>query len=232
MGLRKKRHALAPLQPDIAVLQEVSELDVSQDEQHYWIGNNRHKGLGVIGFNGLLVSVHPDYDPRIEFVVPIQVTGPTEFLLFAVWVMYDRALNRIHERPNRWQMLQALEAYEPLLVSRRSIVAGDFNNAVQWDRPRRASNHSVAASKLSDLGLVSVYETSFAADQDQEPYPTLFWRRRQHATYQIDYIWFPRPWLPALRAVQIGDYATWVQSGLSDHVPLTVELDNAIIGRL
>jgi hypothetical protein len=32
-----------------------------------------------------------------------------------------------------------------------------------------------------------------------------------------------------LKTVEIGDYAAWVESGLSDHVPLTLELDDAVI---
>jgi len=232
MGLHKKKYALTLLHADITVLQEVSQTDVSQDEQHCWVGNNRHKGLAINGFNGFRVSLHPAYDPRIEFVVPIEVTGPAEFLLFAVWVMHNRAVNRIRERPNRWQMLQALDTYEALLRSRPSVVAGDFNNAVGWDRPRKASNHGLAATKLTDLGLVSAYHTSVVAEQGQERHPTLFWTRHQDRTYHIDYIWFPRSWLPGLKAVDIGDYPTWVGSGLSDHVPLSVELDDAIVGTM
>ena len=37
-------------------------------------------------------------------------------------------------------------------------------------------------------------------------------------------------WISGLSAVEIGDYSTWVQGGLSDHVPLTVEMDDAVIG--
>ncbi len=230
MALRKKWPALSTLRPDVAILQEVSEVDVSKHAGSCWIGNNRDKGLAVVGLNGFKVRVHPAWDPMIEFVVPIEVTGPVEFLLLAVWVMHNRAVKRLQERPNRWQMLQALEIYEPLLLSRKSVVAGDFNNAVFWDRPRKADNHSLATQKLSDLGLVSAYHTNSAVAQGQEEHPTLYWMRHRDAPYHIDYIWLPQVWISALRAVEIGDYSTWVQGGLSDHVPLTVEIDDAVIG--
>lgn len=229
MALRKKLSALSTLSPDIAVLQEVSELDASQFEEHCWIGNNPNKGLAIVGFNGFQVRVHSAYDRRIEFVVPIEVTGPVELVLLAVWVMYNRAVNRIQERPNRWQMLQALEVYESLLQSQRCVVAGDFNNAVRWDGPRKASNHSLAVQMLGDLGLVSAYHTSLAVNQGQEPQPTLFMMRHKEAPYHIDYIWFPQVWVAGLKAVEVGDYPNWVQAGLSDHVPITVELDDAFI---
>jgi endonuclease/exonuclease/phosphatase family metal-dependent hydrolase len=232
MALRKKQAALATLRSDILILQEVSKADASAHAEYCWVGNKLTKGLAVVGSNGFRVRVHPAHDPRIEFVVPIEVTGPAEFLLLAVWVMHNRAVNRIQESPNRWQMLQALEAYEPLLQSQPCVVAGDFNNAVRWDGPRKASNHSLAVEKLSDFGLVSAYHTRSVASQGNEPDPTLFWMRHRGSPYHIDYIWLPQAWVSGLKAVEVGEFSTWVQSGLSDHVPLTVELDDAVIGRL
>jgi exodeoxyribonuclease-3 len=232
MALRKKQPALAKLRPDISILQEVSKTDASAHAEYCWVGNNPTKGLAVVASNGFQVRVHPAYEPRIEFIVPIEVSGPVEFLLLAVWVMHNRAVTRIQERPNRWQMLQALEAYEPLLRSQRCVVAGDFNNAVRWDGPRKSSNHSSAVEKLSDLGLVSAYHTRSVASQGEEPDPTLFWMRHRDSPYHIDYIWLPKAWVPGLKAVEVGDFSTWVQSGLSDHVPLTIELDDAVIGHV
>jgi exonuclease III len=229
MALRKKRQVFSQLQPDVAVLQEVSEIDVSQEPEHCWIGHNLHKGLGVVGRNGYRVRVHPAHDPRIEFVVPIQVSGPVDFLLLAVWVMHNRAVIRIQEVPNRWQILQALEVYEPLLTSEKCVVAGDFNNAVFWDRPGKASNHANAVEKLGNFGLVSAYHASQAAAQGQEAHPTLFWMRHKDATYHIDYLWLPESWVSGLRTVDVGDYSTWVQTGLSDHVPITVDVDDGVI---
>jgi exodeoxyribonuclease-3 len=232
MALRKKQTALASLRPDISVLQEVSKADASALMESCWVGNNLTKGIAVVGSNGFRVRVHQAYDPRIEFIVPIEVTGPAEFLLLAVWVMHNRAVNRIQENPNRWQMLQALEVYESLLRSQRCVVAGDFNNAVRWDGPRKASNHSLAVEKLSNLGLVSAYHTRSVTSQGKEPDPTLFWMRHRDSPYHIDYIWLPAAWVAGLKAVEVGEFSTWVQSGLSDHVPLTVELSDDVVGRL
>jgi len=231
MALRKKLAAVATLRSDILILQEVGKTDASAHPESCWVGNNLTKGLAVVGSNGFRVRVHQAYDPRIEFIVPIEVTGPAAFLLLAVWVMHNRAVNRIEENPNRWQMLQALEAYESLVRSQRCVVAGDFNNAVRWDGPRKASNHSLAVEKLSNLGLVSAYHTRSVTSQGKEPDPTLFWMRHRDSPYHIDYIWLPQPWVSGIEAVEVGEFSTWVQSGLSDHVPLTVELDDAVIGR-
>lgn len=229
MALRRKWPALLDLRPDVAILQEVSKQDVLQRAEAIWVGNNPHKGLAVLGMNGFHVRVHPSHDPRVEFIVPIEVTGPASFLLLAVWVMHNRAVRRVEERPNRWQMLQALEIYEPLLQSGQCVVSGDFNNAILWDRPGKAHNHELSVNKLTDHGLVSAYHTQLNSSQGKEGHPTLFWMRHRDAPYHIDYIWFPKAWVGGLKGVEIGDYENWVGARLSDHVPLAMELDESAI---
>ncbi len=229
MALDRKLPALSALRPDIAVLQEVSSQDVSRHPESCWIGNNPKKGLGVLGLNGFRVRRHTSWDPNIEFVVPIEVSGPLEFLLVGVWAMHSRAVKRVEERPNRWQLLQALDVYEPLLRSKPCVVAGDFNNALLWDRAGKASNHSAAVQKLQDLGLVSAYHLNRTAEQGREPDATLYWLWRQNSGYHIDYIWLPKAWVPGLNAVELGDYQTWVGGHLSDHVPLSINVEDALI---
>jgi exodeoxyribonuclease-3 len=229
MSLARKLPALMALSPDLAVLPEVSILDIGQHHESCWVGNLPHKGLGALAFNGFQIRRHLSWDDRIEFVLPIEVTGPINFLLIAVWAMHNRAVQRIQERPNRWQVLQALEVYEPLIRSRPTVVAGDFNNALFWDRPGKASNHSLAVERLRSLGLVSAYHASRGVEQGREAHPTLYWMWHEDTGYHIDYVWLPEKWLPALKHVEVGDYPTWVAGHLSDHVPLSVELDDALI---
>lgn len=229
MSLARKGAAVQNLRPDIAVLQEVSSKDIAGFSESCWVGNLKNKGLGAIGLNGFQIRRHAEWNPKIEFVVPIEVSGPVEFLLIAVWAMHGRAVQRIEERPTRWQLLQALDAYAPLIRSRPTVVAGDFNNAVQWDRPGKASNHSLAVEKFQDLGLVSAYHAHRGVEQGHEPEPTLYWTWNQDARYHIDYVWLPKDWLAALRAVEVGDFATWVGGRLSDHVPVLVDIDIGLI---
>ena len=46
-------------------------------------------------------------------------------------------------------------------------------------------------------------------------------RREQHGN---DYAFIPEAWLPRLRGVSVGSKPDWIDSGLSDHVPLAVDL--------
>lgn len=142
--------------------------------------------------------------------------------------MHNRAVQRLAERPNRWQLLQALDVYEPLIRSFPTVIAGDFNNAVLWDRPGKASNHSSVVARLNELGLASAYHTDRQVDQGRELEPTLYWTWHANAGYHIDYVWIPKSWVPAIRSVEVGDYATWVAGRLSDHVPITVDIDQRL----
>ena len=231
MSLSRKLTAFMALQPDVAVVQEVSSADIAAHPQSCWVGNLPNKGLGAFALNDFRIRPHSAWDPRIEFVVPIEVTGPVDFILIAVWAMHGRAVQRIQERPNRWQLLQALDSYEALIRSQPTVVAGDFNNAVQWDKVGKSSNHAVAVDRLESLGLASAYHAYHEVAQGRELDPTLYWTWNRTKTFHIDYIWLPRDWLPAIKRVDVGDHQTWVGGRLSDHVPLSVDIDESLIGR-
>jgi hypothetical protein len=66
-----------------------------------------------------------------------------------------------------------------LLVEQPSIVAGDLNNHVRWDKPGKASNHANAVIASAALGLVSAYHAFHELAQGAERHPTLYWRDRK-----------------------------------------------------
>ena len=107
------------------------------------------------------------------------------------------------------------------------MIAGDFNDNAGWDRGERATNWAATVKRYREVGLVSAYHEYFGEVQGDESTPTLYWqsRRADGPRYHIDYCFIPEGWLPALRSVSVGSYADWVAPGLSDHVPLVVDLD-------
>ncbi len=100
-------------------------------------------------------------------------------------------------------------------------------NNVIWDRPGWRINHRKLVEKLEALGLVSAYHEINGELQGQESQPTLYWRdrKRDGPTYHIDYIFVPRDWVGGVRSFSVGGFDDWVGSGLSDHVPLVMEVD-------
>jgi hypothetical protein len=47
----------------------------------------RARGLAVLSYGDYVCEVHPSYDPRHRWIVPVRVSGPASFLLFAVWTV-------------------------------------------------------------------------------------------------------------------------------------------------
>ena len=124
-------------------------------------------------------------------------------------------------------MEPALTLYCELLDDRSTVVAGDLNNNVFWDVGERGSNFSNVVQAAAALDLVSAYHQPRSVEFGAEPDPTLYWqtRTRDGRSYHIDYCFLPRAWLPYV-TVEVGTFDEWVGSGLSDHVPLVVDVDH------
>ena len=82
------------------------------------------------------------------------MSGRKAFHLLAVWDHNDRkeGLNR---RPG--PLLRALADSSEFCCGNDLVVAGDFNNNPQWDKPDGPNNMSRISEALMQRGLVSLY---------------------------------------------------------------------------
>jgi hypothetical protein len=232
MALDRKFAALRALRPDVAVISECAEPErlaaklplMRLGVDLVWVGRNPHKGLAVLGFKGARVRLLSGHDPGLEFIAPVRVEGPATFTLLAVWAQNVSGGHTRKDQPG--PLIPALARYRDLLTAGPAAVAGDFNNNVFWDRPGWAINHANAVAALESLGLVSAYHAVRGEAQGAERTPTHYWRDRKKdgPTYHIDYIFIPRDWQGRLREMRVGRFAAWCGSGLSDHVPLVVDV--------
>lgn len=231
-----KLDALLKLCPDIAVVPEAGDAEkvgpalASRGIASYeWVGNSPNKGLGVLARAPYRLSPALDLAGDQEWILPLRVTGPVSFTLLAVWAMNHRASNNEPRDNQLRQVDQAIQTHSAKLTQGPVVVAGDFNNAVYWDRPGKPDhrgNFAVTAQLLRDIGLVSAYH--HAGDQElpfgDEP-PTLYWKTQKvdGPGYHIDYCFVPESWTVGL-GVKMGTHGDWVASGLSDHVPLVIDI--------
>lgn len=233
MALHRKFDALLRLNPDVAVISECAQpeqlrargLDLDGVSGPVWIGENRHKGLAVFGFNGYSVYPAEEIGWRLRHIVPVHVDGPLRFNLLAVWAFnMQGGITRKHQiGPLR----RALSRYKTFLTESPAIVAGDLNHNVYWDKPGYRNNHRASVDRLAQMGLVSAYHACTGEAQGSETTPTLYWRDRTRdgPTYHIDYIFLPKLWVSQIREFSVGSFDAWCGSGLSDHVPLLVDID-------
>jgi exodeoxyribonuclease III len=229
-GFHAKAGALASLAPDVAIIGECAEPAVVlgkapgfRPSAALWAGEPGKKGLAAFAFGAYRLEPVGDVDRAATWALPARVAGPHRFNLLGVWANHGKRLPRIAEAGPG---LAAIRACRALLADRAAIVAGDFNNHVRWDRPRKANNHAIAVAELAALGLVSAYHAFHGLGQGAERHPTLYWRDRAEGgpTYHIDYAFLPGSAVAHLADVSVGSFADWVATGLSDHVPLIVHL--------
>jgi exodeoxyribonuclease-3 len=223
MGFANKRELLYNLRPDIAVISECSHdsmLVCKQDGfDSCWWGENKNKGLGVLARRPWALDCvgRRGLQPRQRWIAPVEVKGPLEFLLLAVWagrVGDDKETNyvgQIHEavvRHPNW-----------FAGARPTVICGDFNSNTIFDHGRKRLTHSRLVQLLADRGLVSAYHSFFSEDQGKESRPTHYFWCREERPFHIDYIFLPVIW--GIRTCTVGTYKSWRPA--SDHVPIIVE---------
>jgi exodeoxyribonuclease-3 len=232
MALHRKLDALRRLAPDIAVISECASperlralgaLDEA-DNDPIWIGDNPTKGLAIFAFNGYRLSLAREFHPTLRHLAPVHVTGPATCNLLAVWAQ-NLSGGNVRKR-QAGPLRRGLAKYKSFLSERPAIVAGDLNNNVIWHKPGYRINHGISVEILESYGLVSAYHERMGEKQGEESIPTLYWRDRKKdgPTYHIDYVFLPRMWLDRIRGFSVGTFEEWCGSGLSDHVPVVVDL--------
>ena len=158
----------------------------------------------------------------IPYILPLCIEGPRQLNLLAVWACHNK--NNSYEA-GLGPLGRAISKYRDFIEGGATVVAGDFNDNVQWDKPKKLNKHAGNVSELANLGLQSAYHYSRGLDQGDEAEPTLYWRDRKAngPRYHIDYCFAPDAWMESISSVTVGQFDEWVATGLSDHVPMTVD---------
>ena len=219
-GFAKKAEALLGLDPDVAVVPECSHKDSASVSgagyANLWFGSNPRKGLAI--FCRKEWEMKEIHEPEQKWIVPVTVQGPEPFALIAVWACKVGTNARDHYIGQVYQFLKV----HPAWFQGPVIVAGDFNSNAKWDEGHGVGGHSDVVRMLKECGLASAYHAHFNEKQGAESHPTEYFFRHQDKPYHVDYIFVPKPWLPRLHDVRVGDYKEW--SRLSDHCPLVANV--------
>jgi hypothetical protein len=225
MGLPGKLAALMALKPDIAVLSEVACPEKLRKDAPQlsglpivWVGSNPNKGLAVVSFTGSGLVLDGSYRDSNQYVAPVHVHGSKSFRLLAVWDHNDRkeGLNR-----RAGPLLRALEDSSEFCLSDDLVIAGDFNNNPQWDKPNGPKNMARISEELTKRRLVSLYHHRSGSAFGSEAQATYWQYRNRMKPYHIDYIFVPAAWREDLVSFELGTFDDWFR--LSDHAPLSAE---------
>jgi endonuclease/exonuclease/phosphatase family metal-dependent hydrolase len=218
LQLAAKFSSILALDADIYFLQECENLpsDHFPGFTFHWGGNTERKGLGILT-KEQSEFYDASYNPSLTYFLPVKID---DLLLINVWAFNGRA-SKFGEDSSGY-LLDALNHYKELIKgSAHLIVAGDFNNGPQWDRPGHKNNFKDINQSLNELGLHSAYHQFSGESFGEESKGTHFHQRNPDKPFHIDYIYST---LNAIRSVEVGSFSDW--SKFSDHVPVTAEFQN------
>lgn len=220
-ALRKKRHLLDELQADVIIAQECENPaqtqypDYKQWAGNYlWIGENKHKGIGVFVKSGMRLEPIDLDAGQLQLFLPCRVDGIT---VLAVWTKDAGSPTFKYIG----QFYKWLQLHKVQLAKNRVIVIGDLNSNARWDVWDRWWNHSDVVKELSDIGLHSLYHAQTGQGQGSEIQPTFFLHRKLEKSYHIDYAFLSER-LMAGAHLSVGAIEHWLAH--SDHLPLIVDL--------
>ena len=218
-SLDRKVSALEGISPDIAIIQECAEPEV-KNSQCLWFGDNPKQGILVKAYGDYRLEALQQKTDAPKFVIPVKVTGPREFVLFAVWSKKNKEFRYVQG------IVRCLQLYESIFQASPCVVAGDFNSNTIWDKEHPTThNHSALVKRLRGLGLVSAYHHFYSEEHGSESDPTYHFHWKEEKPFHIDYCFIPKTWLSSLKAVSIGSFLDWIP--LSDHRPLMIEVSDS-----
>jgi exonuclease III len=221
MKFREKIKHLLPFAPDILVIPECEAPEkwakdgyINEVKQFLWFGDLPSKGIGILTMNpDFTLALHPAYNSKYRYIIPIQVSGKEEFILFAVWAQ------NIKQRFYSYigQIYLALKHYEPLLKQKCCII-GDWNSHKIFDSIKRVGTHTDTVTFLEQFDIHSAYHSYYQLQQGEEQHPTHFFRKELESPFHIDYIFASKDLLNQLDDIKIGEHEKWLTH--SDHMPI------------
>jgi exodeoxyribonuclease-3 len=217
---RKKAEPILKYTPDIAVIPECEKIASEENNTFRWRGDNRNKGLGVFSYSNYNLKVHASYDPSFKHIIPIQVNGPTNFNLLAVWT------KSTGDPRSRYiaQFWFAINYYTKLLEEKPVILIGDLNWNKIWDHAPLHGNLTKSVEFLKCKGIESAYHKINKEEFGKETNPTLFLQRNIKKPYHVDYCFASEELMKKINKIEVGKYDDWIS--YSDHVPIIIDFES------
>ena len=219
-AFRKKLHRLTDLEADLLIIQECENPAKLGNEynqyrewagDYLWHGTNQNMGIGIFPKNGTHIKRLHWPDDGLQFFLPCTVNNT--FNLVGVWTK-DAASHAYIG-----QLWKYLQLNKDKLTANNSVICGDFNSNVFWDKKRRNWNHSDVVQELAQIGMVSYYHHYYGLEHGQENLPTMYLLKNPEKSYHLDYAFTSEALLPQSSEFLIGEPSLWMS--LSDHMPLT-----------
>ena len=153
------------------------------------------------------------FNPELEHILPVQVSGPVSLILIGVWTLYD---GRSYVRP----LLRAIEEWKSTLADQQVVIAGDFNMNYKFDdrHPNRKYRFRDVVDLLDALDIKSLYHERRGELHGLETESTFFQYHHQDKPHHLDYVFASGDLRNRVTELSFGGFEEWHK--LSDHVPV------------
>jgi len=232
-AFHRKHDFVAMLKPSILIVPECEHInEIAQPlgcdsiRTVKWFGDNPRKGLAVISYGDYQLELHPSFDSKHHWIVPLVVSGPVKFTLIAVWTLPLGDVSGRYVRP----LFEAFETYKTLISTSEVIWAGDFNANFNFDKPARKHKFRNFVKLLEQHGLRSAYHKLHECEHGKELDKTFYLYHHADKGYHIDYVFTSEKFHPHGYEVSIGTHGDW--SKRSDHTPLICDFFESSVERL
>jgi exonuclease III len=221
-AFRKKFASICELDADIYIIQECENPEVSSDDRYkewarnfLWTGENKNKGLGIFAKPNIIIRDLQWDTNGLKYFIACKVSD--KFTLLATWC-HGANSPTFGYIGQLWKYLQIHKSNLG-----RTIIAGDFNSNVIWDKWDRWWNHSNVVKELEEMEIQSLYHKFYKEEQGSETKPTFYLQKNRAKSYHIDYIFGSIALTSNIKDMIVGSVDQWLT--LSDHMPVAVYTD-------
>ena len=216
--------AVAPLRPDVLVVQEVERLDQvlvfagsHQPTFRDRLSRTRDakRSIAVLSYTDMKLEAVDHDDPMYTFRRFRAERNGLSFQVVAVWTEPADA-----RRDDYKQAIEGVQRFRDWIQRAPTVIMGDFNDSARY----QTTNWPELMAAIEPLEVASAYHAFTGEPLGQEIHLTYFHGGKADGfAAHLDYCFIPLAWVPRITAVTVGDHQEWSRS--SDHMPLVVDLD-------
>jgi len=223
---REKFHLLDQYNADIMIIQECEDPKQSLHKEYkswaknyIWVGDNKHKGLGVFASKNINLKKLSIPSSNYKLFLPILINN--KHTLIGVWTKASTTTKKGYIN----QLYNFLVENKKILDFSKIIIAGDWNSNAQWDNKRPIGNHSDVVRLLKEENVYSAYHYLKKIEHGSEVDTTFYLYRNKIRSFHIDYIFLNKNWLTTPYSFSVFNSNQWLK--YSDHVPIVFAGQNS-----